>query len=115
MNGLLWQPEHEFVLGPDTRLKLRGKMSGAEGSESWAPVPLLRGLPPPSSLVHMAVNSCLPKEIRSRADRRNSWPSWRCTGIAASRPIFECVDCEDIGIPITKNKRAARGSLILIL
>src|SRR5215470_7119244 len=58
--GLLWQPEQEFVSGPETRLKFLGKLSGSEGSDNGAPVPFVSGRPAPSWLVHMASNSCLP-------------------------------------------------------
>jgi hypothetical protein len=60
MSGLLWQPEQEFVSGPEMRLKLRGKISGLVESEMGFPVPFVMGRPAPSWLVHIAVKSVLP-------------------------------------------------------
>src|SRR5262245_50811107 len=89
-NGALWQPAHEFESGAEMRLKFRGKTSGADGSESGAPVPLVSGRPPPSCRVQLATNSRRPCSSTSRSGMRNSSPSFRCLATATSRPIEDC-------------------------
>src|SRR5262249_37797957 len=88
--GWVWQPAHELESGAEMRLKLLAPSRGLVGSLSFAPVPLVSGRPPPSSMVQTAVNSCFPYATRSRRGIENSWPSWRWRGTAPPRPRPDC-------------------------
>src|SRR5262245_11551036 len=68
------------------RLKFLGNSRGLEEFDRGLPVPFVIGRPPPSSIVHTAVNNLRPKASRSFREMENSSPSARWFGIATSRP-----------------------------
>src|SRR5258708_19424996 len=86
--GLLWHPKQEFMSGAEMRLKLRGNSKGLLGSETAAPVPLVSGRPPPSSIVQFAVKSDLPNLSSLSSRLVNSCPSSNSTRTPTSLPIY---------------------------